>query len=135
MTGPMDARGIERHRRRLIELRDELRREGDLEIEPVRDGDDPTEKVDEDAAPLTEMRQVIASNRNRARARQLQEIAEALERLAKDPEGVGQCESCEETIPARRLELQPWARLCITCQSEKEADQAPGSRKHITDYR
>lgn len=135
MLGPMDARGIERHRRRLIELRDQLRREGDLEIEPVRDGEDPTEKVDEDAAPLTEMRQVIASNRNRARTRQLEEIADALERLTKDPDGVGLCDSCDEQIPARRLELQPWARLCITCQSEKEAGQAPGSRKHLTDYR
>jgi DnaK suppressor protein len=131
----MDVRAIERHRRRLVELRDQLRREGDVEIEPVRDGEDPTEKVDEDAAPLTEMRQVIASNRNRARAQQLQAIAEALKRLDEDPEGLGQCESCDEPIPARRLELQPWARLCIACQSEKEADAAPGSRKHLTDYR
>jgi DnaK suppressor protein len=135
MIGAMDVRVIERHRRRLVELRDELRREGDLEIEPVRDGEDPTEKVDEDAAPLTEMRQVIASNRNRARARQLQEIAGALKRLDDDPEGFGSCETCDDPIPARRLELQPWARLCIACQSEKEADEAPGSRKHITDYR
>jgi DnaK suppressor protein len=131
----MDARAIERHRRRLVELRDQLRREGDVELEPVRDGEDPTQKVDEDAAPLSEMQQVIASNRNRARARQLEEIAEALERLADDPEGVGLCEACDEPIPARRLELQPWARLCITCQSEKEAEAAPGSRKHLTDYR
>lgn len=131
----MDGRAIERHRRRLIELREQLRQEGDLEIEPVRDGEDPTQKVDEDAAPLTEMQQVIASNRNRARAKQLTEIAEALERLDDDPESVGVCESCEEPIPVRRMELQPWARLCITCQSEKEADAAPGSRKHLTDYR
>lgn len=131
----MDGRAIERHRRRLIELREQLRQEGDLEIEPVRDGEDPTQKVDEDAAPLTEMQQVIASNRNRARAKQLVEIAEALERLDDDPESVGVCESCEEPIPPRRMELQPWARLCIICQSEKEADAAPGSRKHLTDYR
>lgn len=131
----MDVRAIERHRRRLVELREQLRREGDVEIEPVRDGEDPTQKVDEDAAPLTEMQQVIASNRNRARAKQLEEIAAALERLDDDPEGFGSCEVCDEPIPPRRLELQPWARLCITCQSEKEADAAPGSRKHITDYR
>jgi DnaK suppressor protein len=131
----MDGRAIERHRRRLLELREQLRREGDVEIEPVRDGEDPTQKVDEDAAPLTEMAQVIASNRNRARAKQLQEIAEALERLEDDPEGVGICESCDEPIPAKRLELQPWARLCIACQSEKEADAAPGARKHLMDYR
>lgn len=131
----MDARTNERYRRRLVELRDELRREGDLEIEPVRDGEDPTQKVDEDAAPLTEMNQVIASNRNRERARQLREIGEALRRLDEEPDEFGCCESCDEPISPRRLELQPWARLCITCQSEREADSAPGSRKHLTDYR
>ncbi len=129
----MDARNNEKIRRRLLEMQADLRKEGDLEIEPIKD--DPTKKIDEDAAPLTEMRQVIASNRNRLRARQLTEIAAALRRLEDDPEDFGLCESCDEPIPTRRLELQPWARLCITCQSEQEADGAPGSRKHLTDYR
>lgn len=129
----MDARTNDQLRRRLIEMRDELRREGALEIEPIKD--DPTKKIDEDAAPLTEMRQVIASNRNRERARQLQEIAAALRRLEEEPEDFGLCEACEEPIPPRRLELRPWARLCIGCQSEREADDHPGSRKNLTDYR
>ena len=130
----MDARTNETLRRRLLEMRDELRKEGDLEIEPIKD--DPTKKIDEDAAPLTEMRQVIASNRNRERARQLREIAAALQRLEEEPEDFGLCESCDEPIPTRRLELRPWARLCIPCQSEQEDDNRPGgSRKHLTDYR
>lgn len=131
----MDARTNERYRRRLLELREKLRREGDVEIEPLREGLEPTEKLDEDAAPLTEMNQVIASNRNRLRTQQLQQIAEALDRLAEAPDEFGLCESCDEPIPPRRLELQPWARLCITCQSEQEAQVAPGSRKHLTDFR
>lgn len=129
----MDARTNEKLRRRLIEMRTELQHEGDLEIEPIKD--DPTKKIDEDAAPLTEMRQVIASNRNRERARQLREIAAALQRLEDEPEDFGVCESCDEPIPPRRLELRPWARLCITCQTEREADERPGgSRKNLTDY-
>jgi len=129
----MDARTNERIRRRLLEMRQQLRTEGNLEIEPIKD--DPTKKIDEDAAPLTEMSQVIASNRNRERARQLAEITAALQRLEEEPEDFGLCEACEEPIPARRLELQPWARLCITCQTEQEDDALPGSRKHLTDYR
>ncbi|MCA9712375.1 MAG: TraR/DksA family transcriptional regulator [Myxococcales bacterium] len=130
----MDVRTNARLRQRLLEVREELRREGAVEIEPIKD--DPTKKIDEDAAPLAEMGQVIASNRNRERARQLQEIAAALQRLEEEPEDFGHCESCDEPIPARRLELRPWARLCITCQSEREADDHPGgSRKNLTDYR
>ncbi|MEX1362654.1 MAG: TraR/DksA family transcriptional regulator [Nannocystaceae bacterium] len=129
----MDARTNEQIRQRLVARREQLRDEGDLEIEPLRD--DPTKKVDEDAAPLTEMSQVIASSRNRSRAQQLQSIAEALTRLQEDPEDFGLCESCDEPIPLRRLELMPWARLCAACQQEQETAQAPGTRKHLTDYR
>ncbi len=128
----MDAQTNERIRRRLVEMREQLRTEGNLEIEPIKD--DPTKKIDEDAAPLTEMRQVIASNRNRVRAGQLKEIAAALLRLEEEPDDFGLCESCDEPIPARRLDLQPWARLCITCQTEQEDDSKPGSRKHLRDY-
>lgn len=113
--------------------REELRREGDVDIEPIKD--DPTKKIDEDAAPLAEMAQVIASNRNRAHAHQLAQIAEALVRLEEEPEDFGLCESCDEPIPMRRLELMPWARLCAACQQEQETVDGPGTRKHLTDYR
>ena len=129
----MDPQTNEQIRQMLTRRRDELRREGDVEIEPIKD--DPTKKIDEDAAPLAEMAQVIASNRNRTRARQLAQIDEALTRLGEEPEEFGLCESCDDPIPMRRLELMPWARLCAACQQEQESDAAPGSRKHLTDYR
>ncbi|MCH9683458.1 MAG: TraR/DksA family transcriptional regulator [Deltaproteobacteria bacterium] len=130
----MSTRASDEHRQRLVDFRQRLHAEGDLEIEPSRD--DPTKKVDEDAAPLAEMSQVIASSRNRARTQQLQQIEAALRRLEEDPEDFGQCETCDDPIPPRRLELMPWTRLCITCQSERESDGPSGaSRKHLTDYR
>lgn len=130
----MDAEKNAEIGRRLVERRSELAREGDLEIAPL--SDDPAKKVDEDAAPLNEMSQVIASSRNVERARQMHEIGSALSRLEEDPTGFGLCEACEVEIPMRRLELMPWARLCIACQSEHEADDLPGgARKHLTDYR
>ncbi|MCA9654641.1 MAG: TraR/DksA family transcriptional regulator [Myxococcales bacterium] len=129
----MDPRTNDQIRTRLLRRRDELLGEGDVDIEPLKD--DPTKKIDEDAAPLAEMEQVIASNRNRARAQQLQQIDLALVRLGEEPEDFGLCESCDEPIPMRRLELMPWARLCAACQQEQESSDAPGTRKHLTDYR
>jgi DnaK suppressor protein len=116
---------------RLHALRDEILRAGDMD---VAEEIDPTRKVDEDAAPHDEMSRVIASNRNKARTDELREIEAALRRLAEDPEDFGLCETCSEEIPARRLELMPWVRLCIECQQKREAE-LPTGRKHITDYR
>lgn len=131
----MDPRTNEEIRKRLVARRDELIEEGAHEIEPLRDGEDPTRKIDDDEGPLSEMSQVIASNRNRTRTHHLKEIAAALGRLKRDPEEFGLCESCDEPIPLRRLELMPWATLCIACQSEHEANERPGRRKNLTDYR
>jgi len=41
--------------------------------------------------------------------------------LRKIEKGVfGRCESCQKTIPRLRLEVMPWARYCIDCQSRNE---------------
>jgi len=41
--------------------------------------------------------------------------------LRKIEKGVfGRCESCQKTIPRLRLEVMPWARYCIHCQSRNE---------------
>ncbi len=46
--------------------------------------------------------------------------------LRKIEKGVfGRCESCQKTIPRLRLEVMPWARYCITCQSRNEIPSAP----------
>jgi RNA polymerase-binding transcription factor len=55
---------------------------------------------------------------------QLRLIQEALDRLQGGEYGV--CLSCEEPIPAKRLQAVPWAKYCVKCQ-ERIADDAPGS--------
>jgi len=130
----MGPKEIQRLRARLESERDELRAEGDFEIETEAVGE-TVDKVDEDVAPHAEMNQVIASNRNRARTNRLREIEDALRRLVEDPEAFGACEACDEPIPERRLALMPWVRLCIECQEEQETDGTPAGRRHITDYR
>jgi DnaK suppressor protein len=130
---------VERERlenlRRLLEReRETLLGEGDIEVAPQSD-DETARKPDDDARPLAEMNQVIASNRNRERTAQLHQIGDALARLQTSPETFGLCEACDEPIPMKRLELLPWVRLCIDCQAAQEDEGVPGGRRHITDYR
>jgi RNA polymerase-binding transcription factor len=47
------------------------------------------------------------------------------EALAKIEEGIyGVCERCEEAIPVKRLDLLPFTRYCVQCQSELEGESA-----------
>jgi DnaK suppressor protein len=123
---------IDHFRRLLIAQRDALREAGAVKLDPLRD--DAVGKVDDDLAPLSEMAQVIASNRNRDRAGSLQKIEAALARLEADPEAFGDCEECGDAIPPRRLELMPWTTLCVACQGARENPKG-GARRHITDYK
>lgn len=131
----MNPTQLEAFKARLENRREELLAEGDIEIVPERGADDTARRPDEDAQPLAEMNQVIASSRNRARAQELTNIAQALGRIAKDPEDFGVCEGCDDPIPTKRLELMPYATLCITCQGAQENDALPGKRRHLTDYK
>lgn len=45
---------------------------------------------------------------------QLRQVEEALDRMRAGDYGV--CLSCEEPIPAKRLQALPWARYCVRCQ-------------------
>lgn len=122
-----------RHKKRLLELRAEILQEGDLEIEPSRK-DDFRAGSDDDEAPLTEMNQVIASKRNRARTDALGRIQAALQKLEQEPEMFGLCAECEEPI-GKRLELLPYVDLCVECQGAKDGPAKPGTRRHLLDYK
>jgi DnaK suppressor protein len=90
--------------------------------------------TDEDAQPLAEMSQTIASSRNRERTVELRLVAAALKRMEDAPESFGLCVECDEPISAKRLELRPYVELCVECQQEH--DPARGvARKSLTDYR
>ena len=82
----MDEEEIERWRAKLEARLAELRAEGEVDIDPNRT--DPVDKVDEDAQPLNEMHQVIASRRNKQRAVEMQRIQVALARLRTRSGGV-----------------------------------------------
>jgi DnaK suppressor protein len=48
----------------------------------------------------------------------MSDIRSALDRIADGSFGV--CVECGERIPARRLQVLPWARCCVSCQAELE---------------
>jgi DnaK suppressor protein len=121
-------------RRRLLELKAEILAEGDVEIEPGRT-DAAAVGTDEDAQPLTEMSQTIASKRNQARSRDLARIVAALARLDADPESFGLCTECEEPISDKRLALMPFVELCVDCQQAADGPRQTGSRRHLRDFR
>ena len=106
--------------RRLIALREELLGRGPSRIEPNRRDDATTGVADEDAQALSEMHQVLASQRNAGQADMLARIARATDRLASDPERFGLCDDCEEEIPVARLEAMPYATLCAACQAKHD---------------
>ena len=130
----MTATELERHRKRLLDLKTEIVAEGDVEIEPGRQ-DAAAVGNDEDAQPLAEMSQAIASSRNRNRSGVLARVVAALKRLESDPEMFGLCVECEEAIPAKRLDLMPYAELCVDCLQATDGPRRGGSRRHLRDFR
>ena len=52
----------------------------------------------------------------------LKKIELALKRIENDE--YGDCQSCEEPIAKRRLEIDPTAPLCIDCAEKAEQNQA-----------
>ena len=130
----MEAAARERYRKRLSELKAEMLSEGDIEIEPGRQ--DPTAiTVDDDAQPLVEMSQAIASSRNRNRAQVLARVVAALARLADSDDAFGLCVECEEPIAAKRLDLMPYVELCVECQQAKDGPKRPTGRRHLRDFK
>lgn len=122
------------HKRRLLALKAELLAEGDSPIEPAED-EGIVSKPDEDAQPLVEMNQVIASSRNRARTQILDRVLGALSRLEQDPDSFGDCVECGEAIAPRRLELMPYVELCVECQQARDQPSGPSGRRHLRDFR
>ncbi len=118
---------------KLVDLREELAGRAPDAILPNRTSDAEV-GGDEDEQPLNEMLQSIASSRNRTRDLTLKRIARALEKLLKDEEMFGLCETCEEEIDARRLEAVPYAELCAECQGKRDSQRGPATRKKLTDY-
>jgi len=76
----------------------------------------------EDQAPLAHDQFVIL-RQNRMDRRKLNLIDAALERIQRGEFGL--CPDCEEPIPAKRLQIVPWAAYCVPCQDLADARGVP----------
>jgi DnaK suppressor protein len=126
-------RSLDFYRQRLLDLKAELLREGDVAIEPSRK-DETAVGSDEDEQALVEMNQVIASKRNLARTLELAKINAALKRLENAPDDFGLCVECGEEI-GKRLEARPYVEYCVECQAERDGARSKGPRRHAGDFR
>jgi DnaK suppressor protein len=130
----MDARTRDRFVKLLAGRRAELLAAGPEKIEPNRKDPTTSGVADDDEQALSEMLQTLASTRNRDNAKTIAAIDRALRKLHDAPEDYGACEDCGEDIPARRLEVMPWAALCTECQAKQDPARNV-SRRKLTDYR
>ena len=125
----VNARERARYEKSLRQARERLLRSGPAKIEPNRTDPVATGVADEDAQALSEMLQVLASQRNKGQADLLARIDRALRKLGDDPDEYGLCEECEEPIAPKRLALMPYALLCTACQAAREPKRTPTRRK------
>src|SRR5512144_3148650 len=116
----MNGKRREACRKALQQARARLLQTGPARIEPNRADPATAGVADEDAQALSEMLQVLASQRNRGQAELLGRIDAALRKLTRAPDDFGICEDCEEELDPRRLALMPWAALCPACQERTE---------------
>jgi RNA polymerase-binding transcription factor DksA len=84
--------------------------DGDLTIYPLHLADEGTDTMEREKEFL------LASKEGR----QLYWIDAALRRAYREPETFGQCLECKQEIAFERLDIVPWARLCMNCQRAEE---------------
>jgi DnaK suppressor protein len=130
----MDARQRSRLQAALTARRAQIVSTGPHKIEPNRKDEATSGVADDDEQALSEMLQTLASTRNREDAQLLATIDKALRKLDQLPDEFGACEDCGEEIPARRLDVMPWAAYCTECQSKLDPRRNV-ARKKLTDYR
>lgn len=96
--------------RQLDEILEPQDQDGDLTTYPFHLADEGTDTMEQEQAFL------LRSNEGRL----LYEIDEALRMLYKTPEKYGKCMECSEDIQLDRLDLVPWATLCVEDQRLRE---------------
>ena len=84
--------------------------DGDLTLYPFHLADEGTDTMEQEKTLL------LLSNEGRL----LLEIDEALRRMYRDDESFGKCGGCGDEIAFERLDIVPWATMCVSCQRELE---------------
>ncbi|HEX7050635.1 MAG TPA: TraR/DksA C4-type zinc finger protein [Longimicrobiales bacterium] len=84
--------------------------DGDLSTYPLHLADGGTDTLEQEKDFL------LASKEGRL----VYWIDDALRLLYREPERFGRCTECGKEIAFERLDIIPWARLCVDCQRAEE---------------
>src|SRR5688572_60790 len=84
--------------------------DGDLTTYPLHLADEGTDTMEQEQSFL------LLSKEGRL----LIDIDTALRTILRAPEQYGVCANCSQEISHERLDIVPWARLCVGCQREHE---------------
>jgi DnaK suppressor protein len=115
------AQDVETFKRKLLEMRRDLL--GQVERKKLYSKEVGEDGIPDsgDVAAYSYSKEVLMGLGENERTK-LRLVEEA---LAKIDEGTyGACERCEEPIPVKRLELLPFTRYCVQCQTELERESA-----------
>jgi DnaK suppressor protein len=115
------AQDVENFKRKLLEMRRDLL--GQVEKKKLYSKEIGEDGIPDsgDVAAYSYSKEVLMGLGENERTK-LRLVEEA---LAKIDEGIyGVCERCEEAIPVKRLDLLPFTRYCVQCQSELEKESA-----------
>jgi DnaK suppressor protein len=116
----MRKRERDKFRTLLLQIRKEITREIQLDVQEGREGEAGDGRDTYDIASDERDREInlLLGDRDR---KKLEQVDEALRRL--DAGEYGECEECGGEIALGRLEAMPFSRLCVTCQGEFEQTQ------------
>jgi DnaK suppressor protein len=84
--------------------------DGDLTTYPLHLADEGTDTMEQEKEFL------LATKEGRL----VYAIDDALRTLYREPERFGICTECNNEIAFERLDIVPWAQMCVDCQSELE---------------
>ena len=110
----MEAKDLERFRKKLLQLKEELvkilQNQDDLSS-----SNDSIDELDQATELIEKMTGFALSSNLRSNMKQ---VEDALARI--EQKKYGQCDNCEKDISPKRLEVLPFTQYCIECQRELE---------------
>ncbi len=117
----MKAQDVETFKRKLLEMRRDLL--GQVERKKLYSKEVGEDGIPDsgDVAAYSYSKEVLMGLGENERTK-LRLVEEALAKIDEGTYGV--CERCEEAIPVKRLELLPFTRYCVQCQTELERESA-----------
>jgi len=113
------AQDVETFKRKLLEMRRDLL--GQVERKKLYSKEVGEDGIPDsgDVAAYSYSKEVLMGLGENERTK-LRLVEEALAKIDEGTYGV--CERCEEAIPVKRLELLPFTRYCVQCQTELERE-------------